>query len=137
MGEETVMRTILDAGPLIAALSERDEHHAWAASILPTLPRPFVSCPEAMAEAAALTGRPDLIVEMILSGEIDLEFDLQQQAADVSKLLRKYPQMDLADACIVRLSELIPDCQVATVDKGDFSYYRRHGRHVIPTVTPP
>jgi len=45
--------------------------------------------------------------------------------------------MDLADATLVRLSELFDDCRVLTVDRQDFSVYRRHGRQVIPLLTPP
>ncbi len=52
------------------------------------------------------------------------------------RLLQKYPQMDLADACIVRMSEFFSDGQVITVDRMDFAYYRRHGRQIIPTITP-
>jgi predicted nucleic acid-binding protein len=41
--------------------------------------------------------------------------------------------MSLADACLVRLSELHSDCQVFTLD-ADFR--RRHGRQVIPLLAP-
>ena len=92
-----------------------------------------------MAEAAALTGRPDAIVEMIQSREIVLAFDLADQAAAVLALLRKYAdrEMDLADACIVRMAELTRDCQVVTLDRADFSVYRRNGRELIPLIAPP
>jgi uncharacterized protein len=45
--------------------------------------------------------------------------------------------MDLADACIVRMTELMPDSRVITVDRSDFSVYRRHGRDLIPLIVPP
>jgi uncharacterized protein len=133
------MRNILDAGPLIAALSRQDEHHAWACEILKRLGPPFYTCPEAMAEAAALSGQPAGIVEMIHSQEIALAFNLGDQTAAVLALLRKYSdrQMDLADACIVRMTELMRDCQVITLDRADFTVYRRNGRDVIPIVAPP
>ena len=51
------MRNILDAGPLIAALNRRDQHHDWACETLERLGPPFYSCPEAMAEAAAMTSQ--------------------------------------------------------------------------------
>ena len=37
--------------------------------------------------------------------------------------------MSLAEACLVRLSELHSDCQVFTLN-ADFRRYRRHGRQV-------
>src|SRR5690348_2149015 len=113
MAQEAGLKTILDAGPLIAVLNRRDQHHDWAIKTLERLGPPFHSCPEAIAEAAALTGQPSAVVEMIDAGEIVLGFDLAEQAAGVLLLLNKYAhlQMDLADACIVRMSELIRDCQ--------------------------
>ncbi|HZL77943.1 MAG TPA: hypothetical protein VFC17_03750 [Candidatus Limnocylindrales bacterium] len=133
------MKNILDAGPLIAALNRQDEHHRWACDILERLGPPFYSCPETMAEAAAMTGQPAAIVEMIQSEEIILEFDLSEQAAGVLLLLKKYADrdMDLADACIVRMTELMRDCRVVTLDRVDFAVYRRNGRDLIPVITPP
>jgi uncharacterized protein len=137
--KEAQVTHILDAGPLIAALNRDDRHHRWAREQLTRLGPPFISCPEAMAEAAAMTGQPVAIVEMIRAGEIVLEFDLAEQAASVFALLKKYAdrEMDLADACIVRMTELVRDCRVITVDRSDFSVYRRNGRDLIPLIAPP
>ena len=139
MGEKARVTHILDAGPLIAALNRNDHHHRWARETIARLGPPFHSCPEAMAEAAAMTGRPAAIVEMIQAGEIVLAFDLAAQAASVLALLTKYADrnMDLADACIVRMSELLRDCRVVTLDRSDFSVYRRNGRDLIPLIAPP
>ena len=133
------MTHILDAGPLIAALNRDDRHHRWARDTIARLGPPFYSCPEAIAEAAAMTGQPAAIVEMIQAGEIVLTFDLADQAASVLALLKKYADrsMDLADACIVRMTELVRDCRVVTVDRAGFSVYRRNGRDLIPVVAPP
>lgn len=133
------MTPILDAGPLIAAVNRNDRHHGWARETLARVGPPFHSCPEAMAEAAAMTGRPAAIVEMIQAGEIVLAFDLAAQSASVLALLKKYAdrEMDLADACIVRMTELVRDCRVVTLDRKDFSVYRRNGRDLIPLIAPP
>lgn len=133
------MKNILDAGPLIALLNRQDAHHRWASDVLERLGPPFYSCPEAMAEAAALTGQPAAIVEMIQAEEIILRFDLSEQTAAVLALLKKYAdrEMDLADACIVRMTELMRDSQVITLDRTDFAVYRRNGRDLIPVITPP
>jgi predicted nucleic acid-binding protein len=92
-----------------------------------------------MAEAAAMTGKPAAIVEMIKAGEIVLAFDLAEQADSVLALLQKYRyrEMDLADACLVRMSELNRDCKLITLDRKDFSVYRRNGRDLIPLLAPP
>jgi predicted nucleic acid-binding protein len=43
--------------------------------------------------------------------------------------------MSLADACLVRLAEKHTECKVFTLDS-DFEHYRRHGRQIIPLITP-
>ena len=130
---------ILDAGPLIAALNRADRHHHWAVETLARLSPPLHSCAEAMAEAAAMTGRPAAIVEMVQAGDIALTFNLADHSGAVLALLKKYSDrdMDLADACIVRMSELTKACRVITVDRADFSVYRRNGRDLIPLLAPP
>ena len=133
------MRHILDAGPLIAALNRQDKYHRWATSTLDRIGPPFYSCAEALAEAAAMTGQPAAIVEMIQAEEIVVDFDLSKQTAGVLTLLNKYADrhMDLADACIVRMTELTRDSRVVTVDRADFAVYRRNGRDLIPVIAPP
>jgi len=86
-----------------------------------------------------MTAQPAAIVEMIHAGEIVLAFDLAEQTASVLALLNKYAdrEMDLADACIVRMTELVRDCRVVTLDRADFSVYRRNGRDLIPIIAPP
>src|SRR3954471_14410504 len=132
------MRHLLDAGPLIAALNRQDQYHSWACDTLESIGAPFYSCPEALAEAAAMTGRPAAIVEMVHAGEIILAFNLAEQTASTLALLRKYSDrgMDLADACLVRMSELMRDSRVITVDRAAFAVYRRNGRELIPLVAP-
>jgi hypothetical protein len=44
--------------------------------------------------------------------------------------------MSLADACLVRMSELASECVLLTLD-GDFRIYRRNGRQTIPVRMPP
>jgi hypothetical protein len=63
---------------------------------------------------------------------------LSEQAAGVLKLLKRYAgrEMDLADACIVRMTELMTDVRVLTLDRMDFGVYRRNGRSPIPIIAP-
>jgi hypothetical protein len=44
---------------------------------------------------------------------------------------------DLADLCLIRMSEIHDSLPVLTVDEKDFRVYRRNGRDVIPIVCPP
>jgi hypothetical protein len=56
---------------------------------------------------------------------------------EIAHLRRKYADvpMSVADACLVRLAEQLGQCAVLTLDD-DFTVYRRHGRHVIPLLSP-
>jgi hypothetical protein len=74
---------------------------------------------------------------LIEEGDIVLPFSLREQHSRVRQLLEKYHGvMDITDACVVRLSEMFPQCLVFTVDKTDFSVYRRFGNQTIPLNTP-
>ena len=132
------MRLIVDAGPLVAFLNQADQYHAWAVEVFRNYPPPYYSCPEVVAEAAALTGRPDVLVELIQEQHLLISFALQDHTSAVLQLLRRYhdQDMDLADACLVAMSEEWWECKVITVDVTDFRVYRRRGRHAIPLLTP-
>ena len=62
---------------------------------------------------------------------------LADQAPAVRALFERYDKVpaSLADACLIRISELHEPCRVLTLDS-DFQIYRRHGRKVIPVLTP-
>ena len=53
-------------------------------------------------------------------------------------LLGKYQDlgMDLADACLVRIAELDPTAVIFTLDREDFTVYRKHGNKPVPCVFP-
>ena len=51
--------------------------------------------------------------------------------------MARYDRMDLGDASIVVMTELHARCQVLTLDRKDFTVYRRNGRQVIDFVAPP
>jgi predicted nucleic acid-binding protein len=64
-------------------------------------------------------------------------FDLNKDVEPVVKLMQKYAElpMSLADACLVRMTETLPDPVILTTDS-DFRIYRRHSRQIVPCVTP-
>ena len=78
------------------------------------------------------------LLALVGSGAIRVDLDLGEQWSAVSALLDRYrPRMDLADACVVRMTELDRNSQVLTVDRRDFEVYRRNGRDTIPFIAPP
>jgi hypothetical protein len=56
----------------------------------------------------------------------------------VLNLLQKYSDvpMSLADACLVRMTETLPDPVILTTDS-DFRIYRRHSRQMVPCMSHP
>jgi uncharacterized protein len=135
-------KIIVDAGPLLALFNRHDADHDWALTVFGSLRPPFFTTEPAVTEAtyflinAGATARR--LLDWIEDGDLKIPFQLAEQAGAVASLMDKYGgRMDLADATLVRLSELLDDCQVLTTDYKDFSIYRRHGRQVIPLLAPP
>jgi predicted nucleic acid-binding protein len=130
---------LLDTGPLVAFLNRRDASHDWASGHWQQLSPPMLTNESVLSEASFLLaefgGDPDAVFELLEREVVRVSFDLEHHATAVRKLMRKYraTPMSLADACLVRMSELGPDTAVFTLDR-DFNVYRRHGRQVIPLI---
>jgi predicted nucleic acid-binding protein len=129
---------LMDTGPLVAALNARDRWHAWATTMLKQLPQPFATCEAVFSEAAFLlrgTARRSLSA-LLDEGHgqlVALNDDIERIAA----LLNKYEDtpMDVADGCLVRLSERFPKLPIVTLDS-DFLVYRRRRSERIPLIAP-
>ena len=130
---------LLDTGPLVSALArEEAQFGGWAKEVLRRLPTPLYTCESVLTEAAHFLGNGDAVLAAVADGLLLCPWDLCDHHARVRELIRKYNDqpMDLADACIVAMSEQWWDCKVVTIDASDFKVYRRRGRHVIPLLTP-
>jgi predicted nucleic acid-binding protein len=131
------MKVVLDTGPLVALLNARDRHHRWAREVFVRLPTPLWTCEAVLTEASYLTGEGPRILGLVSRGALRIGLRVADQADEVAALMERYgPRMDLADACIVRMTELTRRSSVLTLDRRDFTVYRRHGRDVIPLVAP-
>ena len=131
------MKTIVDTGPLVALLNRRDKFHGWVTQALRALALPLHTCEPVLTEAAQLTGRPAALLAMLGEGSLRVGIELAQQGDAVRRLLERYGErMSLADACVVRMSEMFHQSRVFTLDRIDFLRYRRNGREVIPLIAP-
>ena len=132
---------ILDTSFLVALLRERDEFHLWAVAALRAHDRKLVTCEVVLAETCyLLQDRRDARRELlaaVATENIGLPFRLSHEAVAVEKLMDRYRNvpMSLADACLVRMSELHREALVVTLDE-HFKIYRRGDRQVIPAVMP-
>ena len=131
------MRPIADSGLLVGFLDRSDQHHDWAAQCFEELKTALTTCEAVLAETEYLVpGSGPLLMEMIRRGTLQVVPMLPAEAEPLGILMKRYQKMQFADACIVRLSEILPDAVVYTTDKRDFAIYRRRSRELIKTVTP-
>jgi predicted nucleic acid-binding protein len=94
---------------LIAYLNRNDRHHDWAVALMRQVRPPMLTCEAVLTEAASFLREDGLSV------------------ARLRALMARYSQMDLADACVVAMTELHRRCQVLTVDREE----------VIDLIAPP
>jgi predicted nucleic acid-binding protein len=130
---------LVDAGFLVAILSRRDVHHRWAVQQASENSPPWYTCEAVLSEAFHLLGEQGGLGlrEMLRRKAVVADFNLYNNLEAVLTLLQKYANvpMSLADACLVRMSEIVPDPVILTTDS-DFRIYRRHSRQLVPCVVP-
>ena len=75
---------------------------------------------------------------LLRDGVVRLGFDLAEHLEALRDLAERYADQkpDLADLCLVRMSELYPRHTIITVDE-DLRVYRRNKREAIPLLCPP
>jgi len=132
---------LVDAGPLVALLNANDRHHAWAKAMFGAIRPPLLTCEAVLSEACHLLQRAGHPAEPMLrlaeGGVVATAFRLDEQVDSVRRLMHRYRSvpMSLADACLVRLTELNDRSELLTIDS-DFRIYRKHGRRTIATLMP-
>lgn len=133
------MKEIADTGLIVAFFNRKDRFHSWAATAFRNH-SPFFTCEAVLAEAGSFFPDPLGLLRLISRGDLILDqgFVLAKELPAVLALASKYSDqpMDLADACLVRMAELAVRSRIWTVDRRDFTAYRRHGRQAIPCEFP-
>jgi predicted nucleic acid-binding protein len=131
------MTPVADTGLLVGFLDASDQYHEWAGKCFGTLRGPLTTCEAVLAETEHLVpGSGPLLMEMTNQGSLRIVSMVPAESDRLGALMKRYAKMQFADACVVRLSEMLPDAVVYTTDKRDFGIYRRNGRETISTVTP-
>ena len=101
----------------------------------------MLTCEPVLTEAVYFLREDGLEVDplfrMLERGALRLQFDVSTHWPRIRTLMTRYRQMDLADASIVVMSELHARAEVFTIDRKDFSVYRRNDRQMIDFVAPP
>ena len=132
---------LIDTGPLVAFLAEADLHHEWARDQWKSCLPPFYTCEAVLTEAAFLLERErvptDRLLDLVRRQIVQLDFRLAPEIEAVAGLMQRYRPvpMSVADACLVRMSEMKSETKIFTTDR-DFLMYRRHTRQMIPLICP-
>lgn len=135
------MIAICDTGPLVAYLNRNDPHHEWAVALMKQVRAPLLTTEPVLTEVAYFLRADrvdvDVLFQLLERNVLRVGLTIAGHWPRLRSLMLRYKQMDLADASIVALSERQIRSQVLTVDRKDFSVYRRNDRQVIDFVAPP
>jgi predicted nucleic acid-binding protein len=131
---------MLKVSAFIVAFGNRNDfHHAWALDVAKRISERLLTCEAVLAEAAFHLGSSAYVLDLVRNEMLHVAFDCSRNLEPLAGLARRYENRrpDLADLCVIRMSELYPRHFVITVDESDFRVYRRNKREVIPLLCPP
>lgn len=131
---------LIDSGPLVAYLDNTEQYHKWVIQQTKNLPAPFLTCEGVISEAwfllADVPEGKERLISLLQRKVIIVPFTLRDELLTVAELLMQYRNIiSVADACLVRMSELYLNSVVFTLDS-DFRIYRKNKRQVIPVLMP-
>lgn len=135
-------RVFVDTGPLVSLLVRKDRHHAWVRGVLNQMEPPLFTCDAVLTETcfllSKLAGGHEAVLELVDRDIVRLDFRMAGEVGALRVLMQQFASvpMSLADACLVRMTELDPDSVVITLDS-DFRVYRRNRRQLVPTIMSP
>ncbi|MEH2317659.1 type II toxin-antitoxin system VapC family toxin [Nostoc sp.] len=134
-------RVIIDTGPLVDFINRREHLHAWVINTLATIEQPLLTCEAVIVETCFLLrniyGGQETMMSLVDEGKILISMCLSEEVAVIKELLRQYESvpMSLADACLVRMTELYPESELLTFDR-DFTIYRKNRNQLISVIMP-
>jgi predicted nucleic acid-binding protein len=132
---------ILDDSVFVSLIDRRDSYHNWAVRELTKISPPLLTCEAAITETCFLLQRipssKEIIFSFIDKGVVQIPFHLDEEAQSIEKLLVRYQNVprSLADACLVRMSEIYDNSAILTLDT-DFKIYRKYRNEQIPVIMP-
>ena len=104
------MTGIADTGFLVAFANRHDRHHKWAVEVALRIDEALLTCDAVLAEAAFHLQDSSLVLAMVRDGLVNPRFPTIDHQARLAELAKRHEdrQPDLADLCLIRLSELNP-----------------------------
>jgi predicted nucleic acid-binding protein len=132
---------IVDTGFLVALVNRSEKYHPWVKNQLSQISSPLLTCEPVITETCFLLQNiyqgEATILKLISSQKLKIEFQINQESINLQKLIERYRSvpMSLADACLVRMTEIYPNSVLLTLDS-DFKIYRKNRNEAIPVITP-
>jgi hypothetical protein len=99
---------------------------------------PVLTCEAVLAEAAFKIGNASVVLGMLYDGVLKLDFQLDEHRERIFQLAESFKDQrpDIADLCVIRMSEIFRQRTVLTTDDKDFKIYRRNRFEKIPFISP-
>jgi predicted nucleic acid-binding protein len=121
---------LIDTGPIVALFEKDDRHHTLCVEILKGIREPLVTTWAVVTECFYLLNFSwevqDSLWLFIQRGGMEihpLEKDFLNRCRELMKQYRSLP-MDLADATLVALADILEIPKIFTLDHKDFSIYQ-------------
>jgi predicted nucleic acid-binding protein len=132
------VKGIADTGFIVAYGDRNDLHHEWAVEIAHHVTEPLLTCEAVLAESAFHLQSSSYVLKLLRDEMLQVTFECGENVTKLAELAERYRDRkpDLADLCLIRMSELHPRHIVITVDESDFRIYRRNKREAIPLLCP-
>ena len=98
-----------------------------------------LTCEAVLAESAFHLESSGYVLSLVGDEMLRIAFDCNRNIEHLSKIAERYQDRkpDLADLCLIRMSELYPRHAVITVDENDFRVYRRNKLEAISLMYAP
>ena len=128
------MKAIADTGFLVAFGNRKDHYHEWAVGIAEGVTEPLVTCEPCWPKPRFISVAAPWFW-LLHDGLVGSTFVLSEHISRLAELADR--KSDLADLCLIRLSELHLRYPMITTDLAHFRVYRRGRRETIPLIHPP
>ena len=133
--------TLCDTGPLVALIDADDAHHVRCHAALPSLSGPLVTTWPCLTEAMHFLGKARgweaqaALWQFVRRGALQVQSADEDQLRRIADLMEQYRDapMDLADASLVALAEVLPLSRIFTLDS-HFRAYRIAGQRAFEIV---
>ncbi|MEW6267219.1 MAG: PIN domain-containing protein [Thermodesulfobacteriota bacterium] len=133
---------LIDTGPIVAFFDQDDGHHARCLKILKEINESLVTTWPVITECFYLLNFSwkvqDDLWTFLQRGGIEIFPGSKEQFARCRELMAQYHDlpMDLADATLVALAEVLDVSDIFTLDHKDFSIYRFKRRRRFTLIPP-